>query len=114
MLRIMGHLASLFSTFFYRPAAFLGLISSLFATVCLLQCIYLYVRAEVHQQHPHLPLLCLFGVKGAVGISLGLGAFVAFLGLGIADSVNHKSECVLADLWFKLWCQGSLVPRLSP
>lgn len=73
-----------------KPAAFLGLCSAVFAAVCLVQFIYLYVRAEVQQRDPHLPVLCLFGVKGAVGISLGLGTFVVFLGLGIIDSINHK------------------------
>lgn len=76
----------------YRPAAFLGLASSLFAAICLIQVIYLYVRGEVQQLPPHPPVLCLFGVKGAIGMSLGLGAFVAFLGLGIIDSINHVGE----------------------
>ena len=77
---------------FHRPAAFLGLVSSLFAAICLAQVIYLYVRGEVQQQPPHLLVLCVFGVKGAIGMSLGIGAFVAFLGLGIIDSINHVGE----------------------
>lgn len=45
---------------------------------------------EVKHCRPHLPVLCIFGVTGAIGISLGVGAFVTFMGLGIVDSVNHK------------------------
>jgi hypothetical protein len=75
-----------------RPAAFLGLVSAVFATGCLVQFIYLHVRLEVSSQQPHLLLLCVFGAKGAIGMSVGIGTFVAFLGLGIIDSVNHVGE----------------------
>lgn len=73
-----------------RPAAFLGLLSGVLAAVCLLQFLYLHLRVEVQHRLPHVPLLCLFGVLGALGVSLGVGTFVAFLGLGIVDSIDHK------------------------
>ena len=78
-----------------RPAAYLGLISAVFAAGCLGLFIYLHVRQEVQQSQPHIPVLCVFGVKGAIGISLGVGAFVVFMGLGIIDSINHKGMLVL-------------------
>ena len=59
--------------------------------------IYLHVRQEVQQSQPHIPVLCVFGLKGAIGISLGVGAFVVFMGLGIIDSINHKGMLVLID-----------------
>lgn len=81
-----------------RAAAFLGLVSAVFAAGCLVLFIYLHVRLEVQQCQPHISVLCVFGVKGAIGISLGVGTFVVFMGLGIIDSINHKGT--LVQYWF--------------
>ena len=78
-----------------RPAAYLGLASALFATVCLVQFLYLLVRVEIQHLRPHIHAVCVFGVLGSIGISLGIGAFVTFLGLGIIDSINHKGIVTL-------------------
>lgn len=82
----------------YRAAAYLGLASGVFAAVVLVQFIYLFVRAEVQQRPHHFAVLCLFGVKGVLGMSLGIGAFVAFLGLGIIDSIHHKGKVLIHRL----------------
>ena len=41
-------------------------------------------------------VLTIFGIIGALGIGLGVGGFVTFLGLGIIDSLNHRGclNCV--------------------
>ena len=73
----------------FRGAAYLGLCSSVFASLALAGYIYVYVRTERQRQQPHLPAIVVFAVIGAVGISVGVGTVVIFLGLGIVDSVNH-------------------------
>lgn len=73
-----------------RFAGFWGLTSALFAAVTLAVYIYLYVVKERQRRAPKGLVLTAFGIVGAVGIGLGVGGFVAFLGLGIIDSMNHQ------------------------
>ena len=77
-----------------RGAAFLGLISSVFALVSLVQYIYVYVWRDSRKHQPHIPVVCVFAVIGVLGISVGLGSTVTFLGLGIVDSINHQGTYV--------------------
>lgn len=72
-----------------RAASIFGLISAIFAAVCLAQFIYLYVRVVVCKARPQVPVLCVFGIIGAVGIGVGLGGLATFLGFGIHESVTH-------------------------
>lgn len=73
-------------------ASIFGLISAIFAAVCLAQFIYLYVRVVVCKARPQVPVLCVFGIIGAVGIGVGLGGLATFLGFGIHESVTHTGE----------------------
>ena len=73
-----------------RHAGGWGLGSALFATLTLLQFIYLYVVKEKKRNAPNPWVLFIFGLAGTVGTGAGVGGFAAYLGLGILDTINHR------------------------
>lgn len=64
----------------------------MFAAVTLAVYIYLYVVKETLRRAPKGYVLTMFGIIGTIGIGVGVGAFVAFLGLGIIDTLNDNGE----------------------
>ena len=64
----------------------------MFAAISLVLFIYLYVVYERQRKHPTEVVLAIFGCLGAVGMGVGVGGFIAYLGLGIIDAVTHDGE----------------------
>ena len=69
-----------------------GVGSAFFATLTLLQFIYLYIVKDKKRSAPNPWALFVFGLAGSVGIGAGVGGFAAYLGLGILDSINHRGR----------------------
>ncbi len=70
----------------------------MFAVLSLGQFIYLYVIKEKLRRAPSAVVLTVFGLMGAVGMGVGVGGCVTYLGLGITDSLNHVGEFVTTQL----------------
>lgn len=78
-----------------RQAAIWALISSMYSASAIAIFIYLYVVREVKHQPPSRWVLLAFGMLSGVALAASFGAFVAYLGLGIIDSINHAGEMTL-------------------
>ena len=74
------------------PAAYWGLASAFFASLCLVLFVYLYVTAEAKKQPPSRGVLLLVGALSAVGVAAGVGAFSTYLGLGIINTLHGDGE----------------------
>lgn len=80
------------SFFSSRPAAYWGLVSSVFATLALFLFIYLYVVKEVRRKTPSGAVLIFVGIVSSLGIGAGLGGFSVYLGLGIIHTLEGDGE----------------------
>jgi len=78
-----------------RPAAYWGLVSSVFATLALCLFIYLYVAKVVRRQPPSGTALIVVGIVSSLGIGAGVGGFSVYLGLGIIHTLEGDGQwCV--------------------
>ncbi len=86
---------------FCSPASILGFLSAILSVVCLLEFIFLYLVTDgsisVTSCSTHLVVLVTFGVVGVAGIGIGIGAFIAFLGLGIIEVLDNDRKCKLTS-----------------
>ena len=57
------------------------------------QFIYLYVIKERYRRAPNAIILAVFGLVAGVAIGVGVGGFIAYLGLGIIQSLNGQGMC---------------------
>lgn len=62
--------------------------------------VYLYVVKDVKRNVPHPWILFVFGVVGSIGLGAGVGGFIAYLGLGILDTINNRGTCLQIVVMF--------------
>lgn len=92
-------IAFLDKTFGNTHAAAWGGVSGGLAFLNLTLYVYVFVTREKRGRPLNSNLLMTFAFEGAVATGAGLGGFVAYLGLGIDDSVHHH-EPSLVKSWY--------------
>ena len=83
-----------------------GLLSVVFATLALIQFLYLYKQKRVNRVSPNGLVLCLFGTAGSIATAIGIGGMGTYLGLGIVDTMSGNGEhgCVCLCLLGMCMC----------
>ena len=89
-------IAFLDKTFGNTHAAAWGGVSGGLAFLNLTLYVYVFVTREKRGRPLNSNLLMTFAFEGAVATGAGLGGFVAYLGLGIDDSVHHHGKVARA------------------
>jgi len=86
----------------HSSASILGLMSAILSVVCLVEFAFLYRVSEgaarVGSRSTNLAILVAFGIVGVAGIGIGIGSFVAFLGLGIIETRRKDREFPVVGL----------------